>query len=245
MQRQRGAAQIGVVVDARRVARLRRPASCAAAGRRPRSSVSRDKGEGARGERHPIGALEDETGIGERRDHQPVPIGQHLVVEPGPHPPARAPPAAARGSAPASASVASSARAGCASRLRIVWPSQLPPRGHVVEALEQRRPRSPSTRVDLGFGPDVEFAFLVLAVGVEAAVEAALAGGSSRVRASRSSRRRAARRAGRGFPARPGSRGRPVRRCRTASSRNAAPASAHRWHSGHSRRRDGRRCRPG
>ena len=33
----------------------------------------------------PVGLAEQRAGVGERGDHQPVPVGQHLVVEAGPH----------------------------------------------------------------------------------------------------------------------------------------------------------------
>jgi len=46
---------------------------------------------------------------------------------------------------------------------------------HLVEYLENRR-LGAERRVDLGGRPDVEFAFLVLAVGVETAAEPALTG---------------------------------------------------------------------
>ncbi len=32
----------------------------------------------------PLGAIEGKAGFGERGDHQPVPIGEDLVIEPGP-----------------------------------------------------------------------------------------------------------------------------------------------------------------
>ena len=68
---------------------------------------------------------------------------------------------------------------------------------------------------------------------------------SSRAAASRPSPRCAARRARCRSRARPRTSGRGAGRCRRASSRSAARASARRSSSGQSRRRDGRRCRPG
>ena len=41
------------------------------------------KSKGALGGFEPVGAVEGVGGIGERRDHQAVPIGEHLVVEAG------------------------------------------------------------------------------------------------------------------------------------------------------------------
>ena len=46
---------------------------------------TRDEGEGALGDRQPRRLGEDLAGIGKRRDHQAVPVGQHLIVKAGPH----------------------------------------------------------------------------------------------------------------------------------------------------------------
>ena len=63
-----------------------RRASCASS--RPSAPVMcrRMKSKARARELDPVRPLEDEPGIGHRRDHQPVPVGEHLVVEPGPHP---------------------------------------------------------------------------------------------------------------------------------------------------------------
>ena len=103
-----------------------RRASCASS--RPSAPVisPRTKSKAARASVDPVRPLEHHPGIGQRRDHQPVPVGQHLVVPARAAPAARAPATAGRGSAPVRArSRHRPAPANC-SRLRMVWPSQLP-----------------------------------------------------------------------------------------------------------------------
>ena len=43
-----------------------------------------DEVEGARGHLDPGRLAQHDAGVGQRRDHQAVPVGQHLVVEAGP-----------------------------------------------------------------------------------------------------------------------------------------------------------------
>ena len=45
--------------------------------------LAADESEGAGGKRDPTGVIERKPGFDERGDHQPVPIGEDLVVEPG------------------------------------------------------------------------------------------------------------------------------------------------------------------
>ena len=53
--------------------------------RSPRVIAPRDEVEGALGDLEPRRFVEHQARIGERRDHQSVPVGQHLVVEAGAH----------------------------------------------------------------------------------------------------------------------------------------------------------------
>ena len=102
-------------------------------------------------------------------------------------------------------------------------------------------------RVHLRLGPDVEAAFLALAVGILGRGErgaAARAPPSCRAPSSRRFPRRAPHTAGPADARAPAPAAPATVRCRTASSRSAAPARWRRWNSGNSRRRDGRRCRP-
>ena len=45
--------------------------------------LAADESEGAGGARDPLSAIERKPGFGERGDHQPVPVGEDLVIEPG------------------------------------------------------------------------------------------------------------------------------------------------------------------
>ena len=102
------------------------------------------------------------------------------------------------------------------------------------------RPPSPSGRLLV---PDVEAAFLALGVGVERRVEAALGAAHLAQRpVERLARHVQPALARPSAGSRAGRRGRAAR-CRRASSRSAARASARRPCSGRSRRRPGRRCR--
>ena len=116
--------------------------------------------------------------------------------------------------------------------------------GHVVDVAERLRPLGAQDLVDLGQRPDVVLPLLALAVGVLGRVEAALRAGHpaqdviERLPGDAGEARSPS-------PGRPRDRPRPAGRCRRASSRSEAPASARRSSSGRSRRRGGRRCRPG
>ena len=129
------------------------------------------------------------------------------------------------------------------SRLRILWPSKLPPGAHVIMRGENRgipRPAPLRSRQR----PDVELALLAFRIGIERSGEGALRRGHLALEPADGLRARAARTADCRCAARPAPAVPGAGRCRRASSRNAAPASARRPNSARSRRRDGRRCRP-
>jgi hypothetical protein len=114
------------------------------------------------GTRQPRRLAEHGGGSRQRGDRQPVPVGQHLVVAPRPHPPG----------ARVKQYVATPAEGGFF-RLRsgrrdatqdgVAFPVAL--RRHIVSALESDRVRT-EQRVDLGLGPNIEAAFLTFAVGI-------------------------------------------------------------------------------
>ena len=127
VQRQRGAAQIGVVVDAGRMARPPVAPAMAQPPVRRRSCCRATKAKARCGQRDPIRPVERRARHrrarrSSARSSRPAPCRRARAA-----PAARAPRAAARGTRASSASVAASARPGVPSRLRIVWPSQLPP----------------------------------------------------------------------------------------------------------------------
>ena len=97
---------------------------------------------------------------------------------------------------------------------------------------------------NLGPRPDVELALLALRIGVERGGKCPFRGGHLALQPADGfggalAEQRVAASGQTPAPAAPG-----AGRCRRASSRNAAPASARRPNSARSRRRDGRRCRP-
>ena len=118
-------------------------------------------------------------------------------------------------------------------------------RGDVVVRAKNAASSAPSTARDLGERPDVELALLAFGIGVERSAE----GAPGRRHLAREPRHRLARAAAEervaGALVARAPAARAAARCRRASSRNAAPASARRPNSARSRRRDDRRCRPG
>ena len=134
--------------------------------------LAADKGKSAGGKRDPTGVIEGKPGLDQRGDHQPVPIGEDLVVEPG----ADSRRARLQQQLAAPRQLGLGVCIGKVGRLEpvqdiVAFPVALG--GDVVKALEQRGAVT-EHGVDLGLGPDVEFAFHVLAVGIEARIEAAL-----------------------------------------------------------------------
>ena len=191
------------------------------------------------------GSSEHDAGIGQRRDHQAVPVGQHLVVEAGPHAFARAASSSLSRSMASRGLVLASLRGKRLRRLRILWPSKLPSVGHVVmlQQKTQRRPRPaprrsrPATRRRT-CPPRPRNRHRARRENAPSGVVISRASQPT-VSARALAEQRVAGRAHRPAPA-----ARAAARCRRASSRNAAPASARRPSSARSRRRDGRRCRP-
>ena len=116
--------------------------------------------------------------------------------------------------------------------------------GHVVMLHKKCSIFRAQRLLDLGQRPDVELALLALRIGVER--------GGERPLRRRHLAGEPADGLGRALPVQriagageaPAPAAREAGRCRRASSRNAAPASARRPNSARSRRRDGRRCRP-
>ena len=117
-------------------------------------------------------SLANLTEVYERRDHHPVPIGQHFVVAPGPHAPL----------ARFEQTVALFGQDGVfrwrelrhQHAVQYVAPARLAVLGKisvardVVGGFEARDVRTGEHGVDLLFGPDVEPALFALAVGIEA-----------------------------------------------------------------------------
>ncbi len=83
VQQQRGAAHIGVIVEDGTVRAL---ALTPGMGEPAAALAERlgDEGEAILGEIDPIGPIEAHAGGGEGGDHQPVPVGEDLVVQAGP-----------------------------------------------------------------------------------------------------------------------------------------------------------------
>ena len=174
--------------------------------------VGQDEVEGLPRAVEPGGLVEHRGGAGQGGDRQAVPVGQHLVVPAGADAffsrleqdvPSARPGRLPRSGVP-----------GGVMRRRIVWPSQLPSGGDVVGALEGGGV-GPEQGVDLGLGPDVEAAFLALAVGVLGGGEGGLAVDPLRASCRASSSRR--------FPPRA------ARRAGWAGGRGPAPASSSNW----------------
>ena len=168
-EQQGGLAHLGVVVERGRVAEpavapgVPEPAVL--------GHVPDDEGKGGLGGGQPGGLAERRGGARQRRDHQAVPVGQHLVVPARPHPRAarRQEPGAQLGQLGFLGGL-SQPRAARAVEDGLALP--VAARGHVVGGLERRRVGA-QQRVDLGLGPDVEPALLALAVGVEGTREGA------------------------------------------------------------------------
>ena len=116
---------------------------------------------------------EHQARIGERRDHQSVPVGEHFVVEAGTHArPARGEKFCPQRGEPR--------LVGIAARLRFepvenVVAFEIAFRRHVVMAREKFAVFAAELTHHLVVGPDVEFAFLALGIGVERRGERALA----------------------------------------------------------------------
>ena len=196
------------------------------------------------GARQPVRPAEHRGCARQRRDRQAVPVRQHLVVAPRPH---------------ALRPRLEQHRAGPRQRCLVLRRSRRrdPPQDrvalpvaacrHVVGALERRPPRHRAARP-----PPPRSRHRIcpprprcrhprtrrMPRGLPRAPR------SCRAPSSRRSPRRAADTAGPADARAPAPAAPATARCRTASSRNAAPARSRRWNSGHSRRRDGRRCRP-
>ena len=104
---------------------------------------------------------------------RPFQSASTLSSQPGRSRPARRSSRIVRSVASRASSGASSVPGG-SSRLRIVFPSPIAARRHVVDRLEVGRVRAEQL-VDLGLVPDVELAFLALGIGIQRARECALA----------------------------------------------------------------------
>ena len=184
------------------------------------------------------------AGIGQRRDHQAVPVGQHLVVEAGPDPFAAQHQEACR-AAWRAAPRPPSLRGNVLEAIEDIVTFEIALVGHVVMLQQKtqhfrrpapRRSRPATRRRTCPPRPPNRR---------RARRENAPSGGRHLARrASRPSRPRAGGTAGCRCAHRPAPAARAAGRCRRASSRNAAPASARRPSSARSRRRDDRRCRP-
>ena len=206
---------------------------------------ARDASSSPRPRRRPAGAARRAApGLGQRGDRQPVPGRDHLVVAARLRALSRAPRAARRGPAPSAAAASSS---GSCSSCSVEAPcSNVPVRRHLEQL---RRPRAVvrTEHLDqLRRRPDVRQALDAVGVRVERGREAAL----SRAQVAQQELRRSPRatRVGQRRPVGPP----PVqrtraaaKRCRTTSSRSAAPPSRRRRCSARSRRRAGRTSRRG
>ena len=214
------------------------------------------------------GVGEHARSAGERGDHQTVPGGQDLVVEmrTRTRPARREERARESGRARRRLRLATSPlRIATSSIDWAVYRRFLPvnspcgscgalPSGSIPNRRRAISASSPSSVADLLVGPDVERAFRLVragrarlfwrnAVGVLRGIEAALRDRSCRAERTAACLRRPPRRTRRRSPAPPrGTRARAATG-RTASSRNAGPASRHRRNSDGSRRRCGRASR--
>ena len=138
---------------------------------------------------------EDHRAVRERREHQPVPGRDRLVVTGGLGAVAHAPPAAALVSAravrphqPRSMPWMRAISASTRIRDRIVRPSKFPAARDAVRVGEDRRVRRSEHGVDLGRRPDVGQAFFAVGVRVLARGPQAVAQSSSRAARSRACR---------------------------------------------------------
>ena len=137
--------------------------------------VLHDEAEGGGGGLQPLGAVEHARGVGERGDHQPVPVGQHLVV-----------PAGANAARAARQQLAAHVRQGLLlggrAQQRIAQAVEdgvaFPVAGfrHVVGLREHLGIGLAQHLDDLGLAPDVELALLALGIGVERGGEASAFG---------------------------------------------------------------------
>src|SRR5690606_23800374 len=128
-----------------------------------------NEGKGLAGGREPGGLAEGDGGVGEGRDHQAIPVGEDLVVPPGPD-----------------ARFAGGEKAGAAGlhlgferRVSERRPAEAVEDGlalpvaagaDAIRRLEERGVVAQHA-IDLRLGPDVELALLALAVRIEAAGE--------------------------------------------------------------------------
>ena len=161
---------VGVVVDDRGMALPPR-----APGMRQAIALAhrgRDEGEGLLRKPQPIGAGEDARGMSERGNHQPVPVGQHLVVEAGANTRrAGVEEDGARAREPGLGRSIGERRVLQAVEDGMAFP--IAAGRHVVEWPEVRRTLA-EEGIDLRLAPDIELPFLMLTVGIEARGEAAL-----------------------------------------------------------------------
>ena len=142
-----------------------RPASCGTGGR------LRSCGAGSASKASPASASQSGRrkmagSLGQGRDHQTVPVGQHLVVASGPDPPCRAPRAGSRRLRVSSDAVVLRRQAGLVQPVEDVAPLPVAGIGDAVGKAEGGCVVAQEL-VDLGGVPDVEPALLALAVGVE------------------------------------------------------------------------------
>jgi hypothetical protein len=118
--------------------------------------------------------LEDYPRIGHRRNHQPIPVGEHLVIPPRPYPVL----ARLQQERPAGGQLPLGLVIGAFGHLRPVenvFLFPIPLRRHVVEAFEQAGALAEHA-ADFCLGPNIIFAFFMLAVGIKAAREPAFRG---------------------------------------------------------------------
>ena len=170
VQRQGGAAHIGVVVERRRMARLP-GAPAVAQAILHRHVLAHEIGRADRGV-DPVRAREGCAGEGDRGDREAVPVGEHLVVEAGANP--------LRPRRQQHGAILGELFFGCVvEAFHPIEPVQdrfaLPVAAlaDVVDRLEQPGAVAEGV-VDLALGPDIELAFLAFAVGIEAAGESAV-----------------------------------------------------------------------
>ena len=124
-----------------------------------------DEIEGALGHREPFRLIENDAGIDQRRDHQPVPVGQHFVVEAGPHAPgARLQQDRAQARKPRFVSF--TARQSL-EPIEDVMAFEVAFVSHVVVAREELAGFRADQFDDLVFRPDVELALLAFRIGIE------------------------------------------------------------------------------
>ena len=142
--------------------------------------------EGFLGAGQPLGMVEHGRGAGQRGDRQAVPIRQHLVVAAGTDP-LRPRPEQYAARAGECGFLGGRTLRGDAAQDRVAFP--IAGRRHVVGALERGRIGT-QQRVDFRLGPDVEFSFLALAVGILRRGEGGAAGHALRGHVARHPRHR-------------------------------------------------------